>query len=308
MLLLYKFLSKALNGILNLMFVLQITLLILVFFTSTYWFCDLIDAHLFDFAEPIVAVISDLVKVFYYDNIEIGGIYVDGSLLVFCILAVLVVFGLTKLKFYIYNALADIDNCISKCNKRIEENFNKSLEKEVENRIKVCNNTAILIQFEVKNMFVDAVWGGDVLSGTKQKEEEAFKIFYSAVKNSQGCKFAKTDDKMLIIFNDFEQVDLMLEQIEVVISKIKSDFKKEKYLLLSYVVVDVFDNNTNFKAEIYPLLEKLLTLRHKCDPICMSSFCMRYKYKKNQMFVQFLKGEYNFNEEETKVWALVKKS
>lgn len=289
------------------MFVVQITLLILVFFTSAYWFCDLIDKHLFDFAAPIAMGISDFVKIFYHENIEVGGVYVDGSLLLFSIIALLLVFGLAKSKFYIYNALADIDNGISKCNKKIEDNFNKSLERDIEARIKSCNNAAILIQFEVKNMFVDACWGGDALSGTKQKEQEAFKLFYAMIKNSAGCKFAKTEDKMLIILNDFEKTDFILELIDTSLARIKADFKKEKWLLLSYIGVDVFDNNTNFKTEIYPLLEKLLTLKHKNEAVCMSSFCMRYKYKKNPSYIPFLKGKYNFDEE-TQVWALVKKS
>lgn len=289
------------------MFVLQITLLILVFFTSAYWLCDLLDKHLFDFAAPFADGISSFVKLFYQDNIEVGGVYVDGSLLLFCVIAVLIVLGLTKSKFYIYNGLASVDNAISDCNKRIEENFNKSLEKDIETRIKSYNNAAILIQFEVKNMFVDASWGGDALAGTKQKEQEAFKGLYSAIKTFAGCKFAKSEDKLLVLVNDFERTESLLELINSSIDKLRADMKKERSLLLSYVAVDVFDNNTNFKDEIYPLLEKLLTLKHKNEAVCMSSFCMRYKYAKNQHFIPFLKGKYIFNEE-TQVWALVKKS
>lgn len=307
MLHIYKILSKILNAVLNLMFVIQITLLILVFFTSAYWFCDLIDVRLFDFAKPIVTVISEFVKMFYSGDVEIGGMYVDGSLLLFCVIAVAVVLLITKLKFYIYNALAATDNSISRCKKRDEERFNRGLAKETEERIKVCNNAAILIQFEVKNMFVDAAWGGDALSGTKQKEEEAFKNFYSVVKSFAGCKFAKTEDKMLILLNDIEKTDLLLELIYTAIGKIKSDLKKEKYLLFSYIGIDAFENNMNFKQEVYPMLEKLLTLGNKSEILCLSTFCLRYKYLKNSQFDFFLRGKYNFDQE-TQIWALVKKS
>lgn len=45
----YKFISKIINGIINLLFVIQIVLMILVFLTATYWFLSLIDIHIFDF-------------------------------------------------------------------------------------------------------------------------------------------------------------------------------------------------------------------------------------------------------------------
>ena len=61
----YKFISKLINGLINVLFVIQITLMILVFLTATYWFFNLIDITVFDFVQPIANVVSDFVKIFY---------------------------------------------------------------------------------------------------------------------------------------------------------------------------------------------------------------------------------------------------
>ena len=76
MLIIYKFLSKILQIILNMLFVIQITLIILVFLTATYWFLNLINLSAFDFVKPIADLITDFVKLFYSQEVEIGRAHV----------------------------------------------------------------------------------------------------------------------------------------------------------------------------------------------------------------------------------------
>ena len=83
----YKFISKLINGLINVLFVIQITLMILVFLTATYWFFNLIGITVFDFVQPIANVVSDFVKIFYNQSVSVGGVYIDGSLFLFYFLA-----------------------------------------------------------------------------------------------------------------------------------------------------------------------------------------------------------------------------
>lgn len=99
MLVIYKFLSKVLQIILNILFVIQITLMILVFLTATYWFLNLINIPAFDFAKPIADAVSGFVKLFYQQEVELGGVYVDASILLFDLIAVVMVFVITNLNF-----------------------------------------------------------------------------------------------------------------------------------------------------------------------------------------------------------------
>ncbi|MFQ8626401.1 MAG: hypothetical protein ACLSA2_08045 [Candidatus Gastranaerophilaceae bacterium] len=144
MILIYKLLSKFIKFIINILFVVQITLMVLVFLTATYWFLTLINVTAFDFARPIADAISDLVKLFYHQEVMMGGIYIDGSLLLFDLIAVAIVFGITKSKYYIHKLVDFIELQINKCENRIEAKFNQKLQKEVEKNIKQSNNVALL--------------------------------------------------------------------------------------------------------------------------------------------------------------------
>lgn len=303
----YKLLTKILQGIINLLFVLQIALMILVFLTATYWFLSLINVSAFDFAKPIADSVSEFVHLFYKQDVELGGVFIDGSLLLFDLIAIVIVFGIAKSKYYFHRAIGFLDDLINGCKEKKEERFNKSLQKEVEKNIKKCNNVAVLVQLKAKNMMVDSCWGGDADEGVKEKEDEAFKIFYVSIKNITGCKFAKTGDKMLILLNDFENVDNLLNFIDLSINRIRLNMKKKKWLLISYISVDVFDDNTNFKTDVYPLLEKLLTLHIQNEAVCLGNFCMRYELYSEPKYTPFLRGAYDINGH-CDVWSLVKKN
>ena len=82
--------------------------------------------------------------------------------------------------------------------------------------------------------------------------------------------------------------------------------KKKRWLLISYIAVDVYDDKTNFKTDVYPLLEKLLTLHIQNEAVCLGNFCMRYELYPEPMYKPFLRGSYNIDEE-CDVWSLVKK-
>lgn len=305
MLKVYKGLIKILDALLNLMFVLQIAILIVVFITASYWFFDLINSSAFEFARPLAESITDFVRLFYHEDIEIGGVYVDGSLLLFDILALITVFLITKSKFYINRAKENLGLAVERTIAQIEKNFNKELKQEIEQKIQKWNNTAILIRFEVKNMYVDSVWGGSN-DGLKEKEDEVFKAFYSALKSLTDCKFAKTDDKMLILLQDFSKIDNLLNFIDLSVKQIRAKLKKEHWALFSYIAIDVYDDKTSFKETVYPTLEKLLTLKHKNEATALGNFNLRYKLLENPMYTLFLKGSYSIVD--GYVYALIKKN
>ncbi|MFR1672609.1 MAG: hypothetical protein ACLSWI_06690 [Candidatus Gastranaerophilaceae bacterium] len=306
MLLFYKFGQRIVHIIINFLFVIQITLMILVFLTATYWFLNLLGFGSFDFVAPLANKITEIVHIFCNQEVQIGGVFFDGALLLFDLIAVCLVFGATKLKVNLLGLEDNIIDSIRVCEERIEDRFNEKLQKEVRSNIIKCNNTAILVQFTAKSMLVDAFWGGDEKSGVQEKEDEAFKEFYTSLKAIPGCKFAKTDNKMLILCDDFNKVDSLMRYIDVSINRIKNSFLKKKWRLYSYVAIDVYDDNTPFK-EVYPILEKLLLLKNHSEAVCLGNFCMRYELAQDNSYEPMLKGTYSIGEE-TEVWMLVKKN
>lgn len=304
----YKFISRMINSFINILFMVQIALMILVFLTATYWFLNLLDISAFSFAEPIANAVSDFVKIFYNQSVSVGGVFIDGSLLLFDIIAIVVVFAIAKLKYQCHRAIESLKILIDGCEEKKEEQFNKELQKEVEASIRKCNNVAILVQFKAKNMMVDSCWGGDAEAGVKEKEEEAFKTFFASIKNLTECKFAKSGDKMLIMLDNFSAVDNVLHFVELAVNRIRVNMRKKRWLLIAYISVDVFDNNTNFKVDVYPLLEKLLTLKIQNEPVCLGNFCMRYELMREPMYKPFLRGSYNIIDQNCEIWSLVKKN
>lgn len=308
MLKIHESISKFLHFLINILFVLQIILMILVFLTASYWFFNLINSDVFSFAQPIADSITDFVRLFYDREVQVGGVYIDGTLLLFDLIALACVFLLAKSKYYIYRAIDSVNIASKQLKAEQEEKFNKELQKEAEMNIKKANNVAVLVRFTAKNMMIDACWGGgDPNDGVKEIEGEAFKIFYSSIKNLTGCRFAKTDDKMLILLNDFTKTDNLLSFIEASISRISGEMRRKKWLVYANISIDVYDNKTNFKTEVYPILERLLSINHKNEPVCLGNFVIRYNLQSNSAFNPFMKGRYNLGQE-YEVWALVKKN
>lgn len=302
----YKFLVKLLLLVLNLMFVMQIILLGLVFFSTSYWFFDLIGSQVFAFAEPLASSIIDFMKLFYQHDIEVGGVVIDGSLLLFGIIALILVFVLAKSKGYIYSSIDSINIARGKCEQKIEENFNKELEQEAKKHIMKCGKCAMLIQFNVKNMQIEMAMDKDLVQRTKEKEDETFLTFYKSIKSLEGCKIARTGEKILIQFDDVAKVDASISFVEVALNRLKTNLRSQRWLLFYYASIEVYENNQEFKETVYPFLEKLLALKCKNEMICSSAFKMRYDLNKSNSYSPFLKGSYDINGK-IDIWALVKK-
>lgn len=306
MIFLYKLLRKILQVIINLIFIVQIALMIIVFLTAMYWFLNLLGFGAFDFVAPIAEAIVNFMHIFYDQEVAIGGVFFDGSLLLFDLIAICIVYLATKLKVNLFIYDDKLLTAIKICEGRIEDEFNVGLQRDLKKHVSKWNNIGILVQFSAKNMLVDSFWGGDVEAGVQEKEEEAFKSFYASLKNISGCQFAKTGNKMVILCNDFNKIDNLLKYIDISINRIKVSMGKRRWRLNSYVAVDVYDDSTSFK-KVYPILEKLLSLRINDETICLGNFCMRYDLIQDSLYVPMLKGSYIIDTE-TDVWTLVKKN
>ena len=302
-----KLLKGLCKFLLNILFVIQIILVILIFLTAAYWFFDLIESTLFVFAEPIATAVTNFVKFFYDKDVMVGGTYIDSSLLLFDIFAGIAVFLLTKLKYYINIVIERINFGIENCKKKIESEFNSELRSNAEDHIKSFNKIALLIEFDARSMDVDSIWGGDAEAGVKEKIEEAQKILYASLKHITYCKFAKTGDKLAVLLDDFTKIDNVLIFIDQSINRLKGNFKAKKWLLSSYIAIDCYNNKSDFQKDILPVLEMLIGLRHKGDVVCLGNFNLRYNLLSNPAYEVHVKGSYEIRGR-SEVYYLVKKN
>lgn len=306
----YKTLSQLLKLILNIVFFIQIALMILIFLTAAYWFFDLINSSLFAFAAPLANAIATYVKSLYTHDIMLDGIYIDGSLLLFDIVAAVAVVVISKLKYYFYKFTERLDYMIILATRKNEKKFNDELQKEAEEIIKRYRKAAILIEFNAKNIEVDDVWGGDPNAGVKEKSEEALKIFYATLKTVSGCSFAVNNNRLAVMVDDFDKLDNVLVFAEQTLKRIRDNMKKRNWELVVYIAADVFYDSTDFRNEVYPNMEKLLALKHKDKIICYGNFNLRYNLMHEPMYYFILNsGDYVMsNTNETlNIFTLVKK-
>ena len=300
-----KLLKKILQIIVNLLFITQIILMILGFFTAAYWFFSLIGSNIFSFAEPITNPIIDFIKLFYTPSKN--GEFIDASLLIFDIIAIFVVLGINKLKLFIYELYDEIDILISKLKQIEEDNFNKKLKKETDaNILKLCN-TALVVDIELKDSLAKKSKKSVISRDVKPIEMYTSKILENTLQNLKNCTFAKDNKNLIIFLDNFNKIDNIIYFIEQAISNIRKELKKDCWELKYYIAVEVYDNKTDFKKIVYPALKKLLKLKLSNVITCYGSFNLRYKLKLEPLYyILMLNGKYAIDGG-TDIYILVKK-
>ena len=62
---------------------------------------------------------------------------------------------------------------------------------------------------------------------------------------------------MLILLDDFSRIDNLLNFVEMTIKRIRTNMRKNKWLLINYSAVEVYSNDVDLKSDVYPVLEKI---------------------------------------------------
>ena len=303
----YKLFKNLLILFINLLFIIQIILIILIFLTAAYWFFDLIGSSLFSFAEPIADYIIDFMRLFYNRDINVGGVYVDGSLLLFDIIAIIVIFIFTKSKYYIYKAQNFCDEQIIKCKKSIEAGFNVQLKKEAEEMIKKYTGAAIIITFTANDLKVDRFWGGDSTDEIKKTEKYLADAYYSEFSKVSYVSLKKGGNKVIVSIKDFNKIDNILNMTNSFIKKNRAEMRKNKWTMDYYCAVVAYSDGASIELDVMPKLESLLRIKQKNEIICFGDFNLRYTLKEKPLFYGLkLKGSYAIDGG-SDVYCLVKK-
>ncbi|MBO6257559.1 hypothetical protein J6N69_05940 [bacterium] len=304
----FKILQKIIRLFINLLFALQIVLMVLVFFSAAYWFFGVAGFDFFMFAEPIAEAIADFVKIFYNSQIEIAGRTIDGSILIFDIVSILIVFVITKSKYYIFKGAEFIDKIVDGLVQQEENKFNEALRIETEKRILNSNNAAIIVKLELKDLTIRKYRRLDQPQRNKEEKEElVFKMLYTEVKTLEGCKFAKNGTKLVIMLNEFAMIDDVLPKISQITDKIKAKLKEDSWETYCYIGAEVYDDKTDFRNTVYPALENLIKIKHSRGITCFGNFKMRYQYKKDQQYqIELFNSDYAIDGG-SDIYVLVKK-
>ena len=302
MLQLFNLMKKLLKMFLDLAFMSQIILMVIIFAFVMYWFFDVINCQYLAFLTPVADNISEFMHEYFADSLSKGATKTDGSLFIFIMILLVTIGALTQVKSF---AIA-VSRIIDKIKIKNEDEFNAQLRAEADQAILAYRNVILITKLAVKKRVVDDTRTEE--EKTKENEEMLDKLvceFYNRIKSAPCCKFAKNGEQLVVTLKGFTHVDKLLYYVDKALEDLRTEMRKEGWLLRSYSAIDAFDDKALLK-DVYFDLQILLKLNLYNEIICYGNFCNRYYMEPKNLFEAYLKGVYDTTEPEN-VWTLVKK-
>ena len=306
MLKLFYVLKKFLRMFLDIAFMAQIILSVVIFAFLMYWFFDVLNCQYLAFLTPVADNISEFMHQYFADSLSKGVTKTDGSLFIFIMILLVVIGALTQMKAIAVSSARKVAKIIDKIKIKNEDEFNAQLRAEADQALLAYRNVVLITKLVVKRRVVDD-------SRTEEEKEQENKEmvdklvceFYNRVKGSPCCKFAKNGDQLVVTLKGFAHVDKLLYYVDKALDELRTELRKDNWILRSYSAIDAFDDNALLK-DVYYDLQILLKLNLFNEIVCYGNFCNRYYMEPKNLFEAYLKGVYDTTEPEN-VWTLVKK-
>lgn len=305
MLPIYIWLKRLVKALTNLVFVIQMILSIIIFLTAGYWLCTLLGINLLSFMQPFTVKIMSLTHMFYHQQAQVGEQEFDGSVLLFDIILLGIIIFLSKVRSDLEKYKSHISQQIDRANRELEDEFNKKLERETQKNLMKYNKFAILIRIKLKSCSINNVWGIDKNDDQKKQQDAIIQEFEKSLFEFKALKVAKSGDNILILGSDFNNIDKYLVHIVTILSKIKNEQRKKRWIVDVYMGLSIYSGNEI--KQVYSDMQKLLDLELSWEFLCIGNFCIKYEMNKFNQFTVEKRGHYMINDAETSVWRLVKK-
>lgn len=284
--------------------VFQIILFLTIFSVSLYWFFELLNLHIIDFMQPVADFVRGFIKLFYKRMIEVNGVSVDGSILLFDIIALILIFVLSQLNAFFKKEINKIDIIFDKQVSDEEAAFNKQLQTDYESSILKNHNIGILVSYSLKNIMGNSFWENNTQEYSSNADVD--KQIYLLLSKLPGCKVSKSGSQFLLLHNDFEKADFLLYYVNALFAQIDEYVLKRQLSLTTYAAIHPFDDETDVK-EVFTLLNRLLSLKIPDEIVCIGEFKLRYEFLKEKKCAIQIMGDY-FLPPDIKVMSIVKKN
>ena len=306
MLTLFNLFKKFLKIFIDIAYMAQIIVTVIMFFFAMYWFFDIINCQYLAFLTPVANSIIDFMHAYFEETMNKGANNADGSLFLFIMFLLIFVGSLAQLKLYSATAIQKVSKLINKIKLRNEDEFNGQLRAEADKTILSYRNVVLITKFTLKKRILDDTRSEEeILKENADMVDKVLVEFYSRIKEAPCCKFAKNSDQLVVTLKGFTHVDKLLYYVEKALSELKLELRKENWIMKSYTAIDAFNEQTLLK-DVYYDLQILLKLNLYDEIICYGNFCNRYYMESKNLFEAYLKGVYDTTEPEN-IWTLVKK-
>lgn len=306
MLALLNFFKKFFRLFIDMSFMGQIILTVIILAFALYWFMDLINYQYFAFLTPVANNITDFMHAYFEESLNKGANNTDGSLFLFIMFLVIIISFLTQVKSFSTTAIRKLGRTIDRVKSKKEDEFNAQLRAEADQAILAYRNVVLIVRLAVKKRMIDD------RRTEEEKEKESKEMvdklvcdLYARVKESPCCKFAKNGDQLVVTLKGFTHVDKLLYYVDKALEDMRTELRKDNWILKSFGAIDAFDDKALLK-DVYYDLQILLKLNLYNEIVCYGNFCNRYYMESKNLFEAYLKGVYDTTEPEN-VWTLVKK-
>ena len=284
----------------------QIIITVIIFAFAMYWFLDLINYQYLAFLTPVADNITDFMHAYFEESLNKGANNTDGSLFLFIMFLVIAITFLTQVKSFSGTAIRKVSRLIDRVKVKKEDEFNAQLRAEADQAILAYRNVVLIVRLAAKKRMIDD------RRTDEEKEQEAKEMedklvceLYTRIKESPCCKFAKNADQLVVTLKGFTHVDKLLYYVDKALEDMRTELRKDNWILKSYAAIDAFDDKALLK-DVYYDLQILLKLNLYNEIVCYGNFCNRYYMESKNLFEAYLKGVYDTTEPEN-VWTLVKK-
>ncbi len=306
MLAILNFFKKLLRLFIDMSFMGQIIITVIIFAFAMYWFLDLINYQYLAFLTPVADNITDFMHAYFEESLNKGANNTDGSLFLFIMFLVIAITFLTQVKSFSGTAIRKVSRLIDRVKVKKEDEFNAQLRAEADQAILAYRNVVLIVRLAAKKRMIDD------RRTDEEKEQEAKEMedklvceLYTRIKESPCCKFAKNADQLVVTLKGFTHVDKLLYYVDKALEDMRTELRKDNWILKSYAAIDAFDDKALLK-DVYYDLQILLKLNLYNEIVCYGNFCNRYYMESKNLFEAYLKGVYDTTEPEN-VWTLVKK-
>ena len=276
----------------------QIILTVIILAFALYWFMDLINHQYLAFLTPVANNITDFMHAYFEESLNKGANKTDGSLFLFIMFLVIAISFLTQVKSFSATAIRTLGRTIDRVKSKKEDEFNAQLRAEADQAILAYRNVVLIVRLAAKKRMIDDRRSDE--EKEKESKEMVDKLvcdLYARIKESPCCKFAKNGDQLVVTLKGFTHVDKLLYYVDKALEDMRTELRKDNWILKSYGAIDAFDDKALLK-DVYYDLQILLKLNLYNEIVCYGNFCNRYYMESKNLFEAYLKGVYDTTEPE----------
>lgn len=302
----FKLLQDFLKRFIDVTYMTQIIVTVIILAFTFYWFFELINHQFLEFLTPVANNIKEFMHLRFEDLMNKGVNGSDGSLFLFVLFLAVFVFAMTQMKGFIETAIKKVGRLITKIKIKNEDEFNAQLRAEADQAILAYRNVVMIVKLSVRRKYIDDTRTDEQIEKDKKEmEDKLICDLYTRIKESPCCKFAKNGDQLIVTLRGFTHVDKLLYHVTKALEDLRAECRKDGWILRFYAAIDAYDDKALIK-DVYYDLQILLKLYLPNEIICYGNFCNRYYMESNNLFEAYLKGVYELTEPEN-VWSLIKK-